>query len=103
MSTTTCWLTPATLERTTALGQRHTERFLADMAGLNWLAPDVYARATEHLPQMVEMIERLLEVGAAYVGDDHVYLAATADPRGDRSPTFRRDSARHGQRARQPA
>jgi L-cysteine:1D-myo-inositol 2-amino-2-deoxy-alpha-D-glucopyranoside ligase len=63
-----------------ALGSRHAERFLTDMAALNWRPPDVYARATEHVPQMVEMIERLLAAGLAYLGDGHVYLAAAADP-----------------------
>jgi L-cysteine:1D-myo-inositol 2-amino-2-deoxy-alpha-D-glucopyranoside ligase len=58
------------------LGRRHTERFLADMAALNWLPPDVYARATEHVPQMVAMVESLLAAGMAYPGDGHVYLSA---------------------------
>jgi L-cysteine:1D-myo-inositol 2-amino-2-deoxy-alpha-D-glucopyranoside ligase len=63
-----------------ALGNRQAEQFLADMAALNWRPPDVYARATEHVPQMVAMIERLLAAGLAYLGDGHVYLAAAADP-----------------------
>jgi L-cysteine:1D-myo-inositol 2-amino-2-deoxy-alpha-D-glucopyranoside ligase len=63
-----------------ALGNRQADSFLADMAALNWRPPEVYARATEHVPQMVAMIERLLAAGMAYVGDGHVYLAAAADP-----------------------
>jgi L-cysteine:1D-myo-inositol 2-amino-2-deoxy-alpha-D-glucopyranoside ligase len=63
-----------------ALGNRETERFLADMAALNWLPPDVYARATEHVPQMVAMIEALLAAGRAYQGDGHVYLGVADDP-----------------------
>jgi L-cysteine:1D-myo-inositol 2-amino-2-deoxy-alpha-D-glucopyranoside ligase len=50
------------------------------MAALNWRAPDVYARATEHVPEVVAMIERLLATGVAYVGDGHVYLADAAEP-----------------------
>lgn len=61
-----------------ALGNRQAEQFLADMAALNWLPPDVYARATEHVPQMVAMVERLVDAGLAYAGDGHVYLAADA-------------------------
>ncbi len=63
-----------------ALGNRQADRFLADMAALNWLPPDVYARATEHVPQVVAMIERLEDVGLAYRGDGHVYLSTAADP-----------------------
>jgi L-cysteine:1D-myo-inositol 2-amino-2-deoxy-alpha-D-glucopyranoside ligase len=62
------------------LGNRQAERFLADMAALNWRPPEVYARATEHVPQMVAMIERLLAGQLAYLGDGHVYLAAAANP-----------------------
>jgi L-cysteine:1D-myo-inositol 2-amino-2-deoxy-alpha-D-glucopyranoside ligase len=63
-----------------ALGNRQAERFLADMADLNWRAPEVYARATEHVPQIVTMIERLVAAGLAYRGDGHVYLAAASAP-----------------------
>jgi L-cysteine:1D-myo-inositol 2-amino-2-deoxy-alpha-D-glucopyranoside ligase len=63
-----------------ALGNRQAERFLADMAALNWRAPDVYARATEHVPEMVAMIEGLLAAGVAYLGDGHGYLAAASEP-----------------------
>ncbi|HEV7200106.1 MAG TPA: cysteine--tRNA ligase [Candidatus Limnocylindria bacterium] len=63
-----------------ALGTRHADRFLADMAALNWLPPDVYARATEHVPQVVAMIERLEAAGLAYRGDGHVYLSTIASP-----------------------
>ncbi|MGH2488497.1 MAG: class I tRNA ligase family protein, partial [Candidatus Limnocylindria bacterium] len=55
------------------MGRRFTERFLADMADLNWRAPDAYPRATAHVPQMVEMIERLLARELAYRAEGHVY------------------------------
>ena len=63
-----------------ALGTRHADRFLADMTALNWLVPAVLPRATEHIPQMQAMIERLLANGRAYRADGYVYLAAAADP-----------------------
>lgn len=34
---------------------------------------DVYPRATDYVPQMIELIERLLEKGLAYVADGSVY------------------------------
>jgi L-cysteine:1D-myo-inositol 2-amino-2-deoxy-alpha-D-glucopyranoside ligase len=58
-----------------ALGNRHVTTFLTEMAALNWLPPDVYPRATEHIPHMQAMIGRLLERGHAYVADGHVYYS----------------------------
>ena len=63
-----------------AVGRHHTDRFLADMAALNWRAPDVYPRATEHIPHMVAMIEPLLTAGLAYRSDGYVFLSVAADP-----------------------
>lgn len=62
------------------MGRRYTERFLTDMADLNWRPPNAYPRATAHVPQMVEMIEHLLSSGLAYQADGYVYLSAAADP-----------------------
>jgi L-cysteine:1D-myo-inositol 2-amino-2-deoxy-alpha-D-glucopyranoside ligase len=56
-----------------ALGNRHVTTFLTEMAALNWLPPDHFPRATQHIAQMQEMIGRLQERGHAYVADGHVY------------------------------
>ncbi|HET6381520.1 MAG TPA: cysteine--tRNA ligase [candidate division Zixibacteria bacterium] len=58
-----------------ALGNRHVTTFLAEMAELNWLPPDVYPRATRHIGQMQDMIGRLLERGHAYLAEGHVYFS----------------------------
>ena len=63
-----------------ALGNRHVTSFLAEMAALNWLPPDHYPRATQHIPQMVALIEQLLARGLAYEGDGNVYFSIDADP-----------------------
>ena len=51
-----------------------TERFIAamheDAAALGVLPPDLEPRATEHLPGIIAMIERLIERGHAYVADN---------------------------------
>jgi L-cysteine:1D-myo-inositol 2-amino-2-deoxy-alpha-D-glucopyranoside ligase len=64
-----------------ALGNRWVTTFLTEMAALNWLPPDHYPRATEHIPQMIELIERLLANGLAYEADGNVYFSIDADPR----------------------
>jgi L-cysteine:1D-myo-inositol 2-amino-2-deoxy-alpha-D-glucopyranoside ligase len=61
------------------LGNRHVTTFLTEMAALNWLPPDDMPRATEHIPQMVALIERLLVTGCAYAADGNVYFDIGAD------------------------
>ncbi len=63
-----------------ALGNRHVTTFLTEMAALNWLPPDHYPRATQHIPQMQELIGRLLERGHAYRAEGHVYFDVTSWP-----------------------
>jgi len=48
------------------LTERWTRQFLIDAAALRMTTPDVLPRATAHIPQIVELIERLLERGHAY-------------------------------------
>jgi L-cysteine:1D-myo-inositol 2-amino-2-deoxy-alpha-D-glucopyranoside ligase len=62
------------------LGNRHVTTFLTEMAALNWLPPDHFPRATQHIPQMLEMIERLVANGHAYAADGHVYFSVTSWP-----------------------
>ncbi|PYN51223.1 MAG: cysteine--tRNA ligase, partial [Candidatus Rokuibacteriota bacterium] len=54
------------------------ERFIAaeraDMAALGVLAPDLDPKATEHVPQMIELIGRLVASGHAYPIDGDVYF-----------------------------
>ncbi|HEX7173644.1 MAG TPA: cysteine--tRNA ligase [Candidatus Limnocylindria bacterium] len=64
-----------------ALGNRHVTTFLTEMAALNWLPPDHYPRATEHIPQMVAMIGRLVQRGLAYAAEGNVYFSIDAWPR----------------------
>ncbi len=49
------------------------ERYYQDMRALNVLPADVYPRATEEVPQMIEMIETLIAKGNAYPLDGDVY------------------------------
>src|SRR5260370_891174 len=42
------------------LGRRETERFLNDMDSLNVRRPEVYAKATEQMPNIVEMVQTLI-------------------------------------------
>jgi cysteinyl-tRNA synthetase len=52
------------------LTDRHTRTFLEDCRLLRIGPPDEMPRATEHIPDMVALIERLLDGGHAYRADD---------------------------------
>lgn len=56
-----------------ALGQRETDLFREDMAALRVLPPHDFIGAVESIPEIVEMIAKLLANGAAYRVDDHEY------------------------------
>jgi cysteinyl-tRNA synthetase len=62
-------------EPISALTARTTEMFHQDVAALNALAPDVEPRATAHIRQMIEMIERLIAKGHAYEAEGHVLFS----------------------------
>jgi L-cysteine:1D-myo-inositol 2-amino-2-deoxy-alpha-D-glucopyranoside ligase len=64
-----------------ALGNRHVSTFLAEMSALNWLPPDRFPRATQHIPQMQALIARLLDRGHAYATDGYVYFSIDSYPR----------------------
>ncbi|MGH2391393.1 MAG: cysteine--tRNA ligase [Chloroflexota bacterium] len=62
------------------LGREQTAQFQRDMTKLNVLAPTHFPRATEEIPTMVEIIERLLASGNAYQSQGNVYFSAASDP-----------------------
>jgi len=53
--------------------------FHADAAALNLLPAHVFPRATEHIPEMIELAERLVDLGHGYATDhDNVYFAVSS-------------------------
>jgi cysteinyl-tRNA synthetase len=55
------------------LAERHIAGFFRDMDALNVLRADVYPRATEEIPQIVAMIDGLVEKGFAYRSGGDVF------------------------------
>jgi cysteinyl-tRNA synthetase len=53
------------------LTRRTTDIFHEDMAALGNLPPDFEPRATQYIPQMIRMIERLIASGHAYAAEGH--------------------------------
>ncbi len=64
------------------LGARETQLFREDMTALRVLPPHDYVGATEAIDEVIEVVEKLLASGAAYVVDDtqhpDVYFRADA-------------------------
>ena len=54
------------------LTERTASQFHADIAALGVLPPTVEPRATEHIAEMIAIIERLIASGHAYAADGHV-------------------------------
>jgi cysteinyl-tRNA synthetase len=62
------------------LAERYIEAYRRDMAALGIETPDLEPRATEHVPQMIALIERLLAAGVAYVLEGDVYFEVRRFP-----------------------
>lgn len=60
------------------VARKYTAAFLEAMEHLGVRPPTVQPRATETIPEMVRMVERLLEGGCAYEVDGDVYFAVRA-------------------------
>jgi L-cysteine:1D-myo-inositol 2-amino-2-deoxy-alpha-D-glucopyranoside ligase len=63
-----------------ALGDLQTQRYLEDMRQLNVLPADVFPKATDEIPAMLDMIARLVEQGHAYRAGGNVYFSVATDP-----------------------
>ncbi len=77
----------------------YTEAFLEDLAKLNVERPDVMPRATEHIDDMVALIETLLERGHAYQTDDgSVFFRISSWPAYGKLANIDPDAQRSGER-----
>ena len=52
----------------------YTEAFFKDIDALNVGRPEVIAKATEHIPEMIEFVKGLMEKGYAYEISDGIYF-----------------------------
>lgn len=63
------------------LARFYEEAFHADLRALNITPAEAYPRASETIPEMIEIVQRLLDKGHAYVGGDGgVYFDARSFP-----------------------
>jgi cysteinyl-tRNA synthetase len=62
------------------LAERYAQAFHEDIAQLGALLPDVEPFATDHIPEMIALIERLIARGHAYEAEGHVLFHVPSDP-----------------------
>jgi L-cysteine:1D-myo-inositol 2-amino-2-deoxy-alpha-D-glucopyranoside ligase len=61
------------------LAARETDALLRDMRSLNAVDPDHFVRATDHIPEMVELIASLINHGIAYERNGSIYFSVERD------------------------
>src|ERR1700758_4332573 len=70
------------------LAEREVALFREDMAALRVLPPREYVGATEAIPEVVELVEKMLASGAAYVVDPEIGEHPDVYYRADATPQF---------------
>ena len=63
-----------------AVTDRYIEAYHADMAALGVLTPDLEPRVTEHIPEIIGMVDRLIARGHAYAVEGHVLFDVRSFP-----------------------
>jgi cysteinyl-tRNA synthetase len=58
----------------------YTKAFMADSQALALVQPEQYTRATDHITEMLALIERLIAAKKAYVSNGSVYFSVAAFP-----------------------
>jgi len=62
------------------IAEKWTEVFKRDLETVNVLPPDVWCKATDHIPEQIEMIQALEQKGFTYRIDDGIYFDTSKDP-----------------------
>jgi len=68
-------------EQASSIALRYTRQWLRDRERVGCLPPEVLCRATEHIPEQIELVRRLEEKGYTYRIDDGIYFDTSKFPR----------------------
>ena len=74
------------------------ESFFADLDALHVRRAEIYPRATEHVPEMIALVEQLIERGHAYESEGSVWFRIGSDDDYGRLSGFDLAEARRGDR-----
>jgi len=67
-------------ESPVALAARYVEIFREDARALHLQEPDVAPRVSDHLPEIIAIIQKLVDKGHAYASQGDVYFSVSSDP-----------------------
>lgn len=62
------------------IARKYEKRYIEDMHKLNVFGVNLFARATDHMPEIIDQIERLIELGYAYETEDGIYFEISKFP-----------------------
>jgi cysteinyl-tRNA synthetase len=85
-------------ESVEALAKKMAERFADSYEALGVLEPDIEPKATESIPEIVSMIEKLIDRGLAYRSDGDVYYSVRTLEQYGRLSGMKTDELRSGVR-----
>ncbi|KAL8229957.1 hypothetical protein R6Q57_014857 [Mikania cordata] len=80
------------------LSSRFCQEFLTDMADLQCLTPDVQPRVSDHMDQIRDMIQKIIDNNCAYVVDGDVYFSVDNFPNYGRLSGRKLEDNRAGER-----
>jgi cysteinyl-tRNA synthetase len=80
------------------IAEYYTQDFFRNMARLNIQTPHVVCKATEHIPEMIALVQTLLDKGFAYETSDGIYFDIQKFPGYGRLSGFRLDKQEPGAR-----
>ena len=63
------------------IAEQYTKVFFEDLAKLNISKPEIIAKATEHIPEMIDYVKALEEGGVSYETSDGIYFDISKFPR----------------------
>ena len=84
--------------RAEEIAAEYTEQWLRDRRRLNCLEPEVLCKATDHIPEQIEMIRLLEAKGVTYAIADGLYFDTTKFPRYAEFARLDREELRAGER-----
>ncbi len=78
--------------------KKYIDAFFSDLETLNILKADYYPRATDHIPEMIKLIQRLLDKGIAYRKNGSIYFSIEKYPDYGRLSKIELSELRPGER-----
>lgn len=83
------------------LARKYEDAFFADEAALGITRPNIVARATEHIDDMIKFVQKLQDLGYAYVANGNVYFDTSKFPEYGKLSGQDRSELKHGARVEQ--